>query len=136
MARDFVGGQLPLEESTRQTPPGWRPGISKYSVKKYLQKLSLWWRTKNVDDESVAALLVLQRLQGGALKQALRFKVNRDGVEYTGENAFALQRQAGDPAVGVTERPSGVWVVLKCLGETCGLRVGGQQTYTYTENGL
>eukprot|EP00959_Pyramimonas_sp_CCMP1952_P074519 1556849-Pyramimonas_sp.AAC.1 len=65
---------LPLEESTRQVPPGWKPGVPKYSVKKYLQKLSLWWRTKNVDDDGVAALLVLQRLQGGVYKQALRFK--------------------------------------------------------------
>eukprot|EP00959_Pyramimonas_sp_CCMP1952_P280697 5867128-Pyramimonas_sp.AAC.1 len=72
--REFIGGQLPLEEATRQTPPGWKPGVAKYGIENDLQTLSLWWRTKSIEDESVAALLVLQRLQGGALKQAMRFK--------------------------------------------------------------
>eukprot|EP00959_Pyramimonas_sp_CCMP1952_P397151 8321385-Pyramimonas_sp.AAC.1 len=74
----------------------------------YLQKLSLWWRTKNIDDESVAALLVLQRLQGGALKQALRFKPVRDGVEYIGENAFAPTRTHEDPLARIPAQASGL----------------------------
>ena len=95
-----------MEESTRQTPPGWKPGVARYGVKKYLQKVSLWWRTKAIEDDAVASLLVLQRLQGGVYKQALRFKVERGGQEFVGENAFALTRVEADIVNGVEGHPS------------------------------
>ena len=99
-------GTLALEESTRNTPPGWKPGMQRYSVRKYLQNLSIWWRTKNEADESIAAVLVLSRLQGGVRKQALRFTVERDGMNHVGENAFALPAIAADPQRGVDAEPS------------------------------
>eukprot|EP00959_Pyramimonas_sp_CCMP1952_P256887 5367063-Pyramimonas_sp.AAC.1 len=58
-------GTLALEGSTRNTPPGWKRGMPRYSVRKRLQNLSLWRRTKNETDDAIVALLALNRLQGG-----------------------------------------------------------------------
>ena len=120
-ANTFGYGNLPLDESNRQTPPGWQPGLPKYSVRKFLTKLSLWWRTKAVDDNAVAALLVMQRLRGGAFKQALRFSVARDGQNYTGENAFALEAREEDQQQGLDAQPSGLQQFLAWLGREYGL---------------
>ena len=61
---------LPLDESSRTIPPGWRKGIPGYSVSKYRTKLELWWLTKAIEDEATAALLCLQRYH---LKYISRF---------------------------------------------------------------
>ena len=82
MADSRLWASLPLEESTRATPPGWRPGIAGYSFKKYQDKLNLWWRTRSVESDETAARLVMQRLQKGALKRAMQFKLIREGREY------------------------------------------------------
>ena len=83
---------LPLEEFTRSTPPGWKPGQYKYTFKQYQQNLKLWWRSKNVDDNGVAAILVASRLQGLPRKRALNFRIVRNNVEYVGDDALVLPR--------------------------------------------
>ena len=101
-------GALPLEESKRQTPPGWKPGIPRYSVKKYLTRLCLWWRTKSVEDPAVASLLVMHRLSRGALKPALRFSVERGRQTFVGEDALSLAAVEADPNNGADAVPSGM----------------------------
>eukprot|EP00959_Pyramimonas_sp_CCMP1952_P234526 4900189-Pyramimonas_sp.AAC.1 len=58
---------------------------------------SISWRTKNEADESIAAVLVLSRLQGGVRKRALRFAVERDGANNAGENAFDSEASKLNP---------------------------------------
>ncbi len=97
---------LPLEEFSRQVPPGWKPGILKYPFKRYTQQLKLWWRTKSVDDDTVAALLAISRLAGGPRKKAHRFKITRDGQNFVGDDAIALSA-AVDAVTGVRTEDTG-----------------------------
>ena len=64
---------------------------------------------------------MLQRLQGGIYKQALRFTVERTGHEYTGENAFALVRQEADVVNGVEGHLSGLSLFMRWLETEYGL---------------
>ena len=81
--------RMSLDEFTKQVPPGWRPGLQRYSFRRYIQKLTLWWRFADVQEHS-AGLLIAARLQGLAFEIAVALRIECDGVVHTGDAALAL----------------------------------------------
>ena len=47
-----VGGALPLQEYRREVPPGWAPNDPNYSLRQYMEKLKIWYRIYQGEDES------------------------------------------------------------------------------------
>ena len=84
-------GGLPLDEYNRQTPPGWKPYMSDYPLRLFLEKLKLWYRQFQGDDAEVG-VLVAGRLKGGALTTALKLRVPKPnamgGGFYVGDEAL------------------------------------------------
>ena len=66
----FGSEKLALDNFTRATPPGWRPGIRRYPYKRLLQLMKLWWRQTDVD-EARADITIAGRLRGAAFQFAL-----------------------------------------------------------------
>lgn len=46
-------GGLPLGEFRKDTPPGWCPGDPTYSLKLYMERIRMWYRTFEGPDEMV-----------------------------------------------------------------------------------
>ena len=63
-------GGLPLDEYTRATPPGWRPGLDWYPLRLYLDKLKIWYRIQEYEEAEIGPIIA-GRLKGGALRLAL-----------------------------------------------------------------
>ena len=94
MAWDRSGAHsLPLEEFTRAIPPGWRPGLHRYPYQQYKENLKLWWRSRNVAENDIAAVLVAARLQGLPRRRAMEFRVERLNA------AEEMQVHVGDDAL-------------------------------------
>ena len=110
--------RLGLEEFSRQVPPGWKPGVKRYTFKTYMQKLRLWWRFAEVAEHQ-AGPLIAARLGGLAFKRALTLRLVRDGELYVGEAAIALPRvdATTDPHTGqiTEEQKSGAAELIKLL---------------------
>ena len=69
-------GGLPLDVFTRQTPPGWRPGLPKYPLRRYTQLMKLWWRQTDMPEPSVGPAMT-GRLRGAAFQLAFSLRANR-----------------------------------------------------------
>ena len=118
-------GALPLQEYRRDIPPGWPPGEPSYSLKSYMDKLRIWYRIYNGDDESVGPM-VAGRLYGHASRIAMSLRVPRPHGGYDTGNA-ALVRLAvdevTDPLTGAVIQkhiPSGVQTLMNQLPATFG----------------
>ena len=118
-------GALPLQEYRRDIPPGWSPGDSSYSLRSYMEKLRIWYRIYNGDDESVGPL-VAGRLYGQASRIAMNLRVPRPHGGYDSGDA-ALVRLAvdevTDPHTGAVIQqhiPSGVQTLMNQLRATFG----------------
>ena len=118
-------GALPLQEYRRDIPPGWSPGDSSYSLRSYMEKLRIWYRIYNGDDESVGPL-VAGRLYGQASRIAMNLRVPRPHGGYDSGDA-ALVRLAvdevTDPTTGAVIQqhiPSGVQTLMNQLRATFG----------------
>ena len=120
MAGEHRSSLIPLTEFTRSIPPGWKPGLHNYPFKQYTKLLRLWWRSKNIDEDPVAAIIVAGRLQGTAHRRALNFRITRDGTEHIADNALVLPADHDIPNHG-DERPSGFTVFLAALAAEFGL---------------
>ena len=123
---------MSLEEFTKQIPPGWRPGISRYSFKKYLQKLRLWWRFADTT-EIQAGPLIAARLGGLAFDRAMSLRINRAGTIHVGEDAIAQPREAEitDPTTGVViqeAQESGASILIAALRAEFEIHTQDQQT--------
>ena len=84
---------MPLEEFTRAIPLGWRPGLHRYPYQQYKENLKLWWRSRNVVENDIAAVLVAARLQGLPRRRAMEFRVERLNA------AEEMQVHVGDNAL-------------------------------------
>ena len=119
------GGNLPLQEFRRDVPPGWQAGDPAYPLRLYLEKLQLWYRTTNLDDEIVGPM-VAGRLHGRAAKVAMMLRVPRpDGGYDVGPEALARLSvdEVLDPNTGaVIQQPiaSGVQYLLMALRSAFG----------------
>ncbi|CAL1138133.1 unnamed protein product [Cladocopium goreaui] len=113
-------GSIPLQEFRRDIPPGWTPGDSAYPLRLYFDKLKLWYRICNLDDEIIGPLIA-GRLYGRAAKIALNLRVPRpDGGFDTGDAALARLSvdEVRDPQSGniiQSHIPSGVQYLTAAL---------------------
>ena len=70
MATDSTStGGLPLDSFTKAVPPGWRPGVAQYPMRRYVQLIRLWWRQTDVT-ENAAGPAMAGRLRGAAFQIA------------------------------------------------------------------
>ena len=118
-------GALPLQEYRREVPPGWTPNDPGYSLRQYMEKLKIWYRIYQGEDEAVGPL-VAGRLFGQAEKIAMNLKVPRPHGGYDQGDA-ALVRLAVDevmdPMTGQVIQhhiPSGVQTLMNQLRATFG----------------
>ena len=63
--KDIYKMNPPPTSYRRDVPPGWRPGDASYPLRSYFDKLKLWYRICNVEDELVGPLIA-SRLYGRA----------------------------------------------------------------------
>ena len=135
-AKNSISGGIPLDEFSRNVPPGWAPNLSNYPLRSYFDKLRLWDKVHGVEDDQVGPLIA-SRLKGQAQKLALRLRIPKVlpdgtidhdvGVEALSRaEAAAVTDQAGN--VILAEQPSGSQLLLKKLQETYGLAEHDQQT--------
>ena len=90
---DEVRG-LPLEEFSKNVPPGWKPHQFNYPLRLYLEKLQLWLRTTELTAESVGPTVV-GRLKGAAYRVAMKIRAHRqDGSMLVGVEAISAPREA------------------------------------------
>ena len=118
------GGQLPLQEFRRDVPPGWTPGDPAYPLRLYMEKLQLWYKTTNLEDEIVGPM-VAGRLHGRAAKVAMALRVPRpDGGVDVGPDALSRLSvdEVVDPAGNVIQQhiASGVQFLLNSLRQAFG----------------
>ena len=87
------GRGIPLGEYTKATPPGWKPHMSDYSLRPYLEKLRLWIRTTDLGqgDQSKIGPTVVGRLRGAAYRVVMKMRLPRqDGRVLVGDEAVAV----------------------------------------------
>ena len=121
------GGGLPLDEWNKSTPPGWKPGIDGYPLKLYREKLKLWYRGYDGDDQSVGCV-VAGRLKEGAMNLALKLRVpkrvDEGGGFVIGDEALCrLEVVEGIDGNGQHQPriASGLQCLLEALQSTYGL---------------
>ena len=113
-------GSIPLQEYRRDIPPGWIPGDASYPLRTYFDKLKLWYRIANVEDEAIGPL-VAGRLYGRASTIAMSLRVPRpDGTFDVGDAALVrlAVEEVRDPATNVIIQnhiPSGVQFLANAL---------------------
>ena len=119
-------GGIPLEEFRKDVPPGWAPGLQQYPLRLYFQKLKLWYRLCDLQDELVGPLIA-GRLQGRAQRIALELRLPRpDGQVDVGDAALVRLSvdQVLDPADNTTVIqayiPSGVQALCNALRSAFG----------------
>ena len=120
---------MPLDESTRNVPPGWKPGLDWYPYRLYVEKVRVWHRTAEFNEEELGPILT-QRLEGGALRVALTLRVplppQEGGGFVTGDAALVRPTVAAiiDPQTGAVIQEailSGAHQLLRRLQERYGL---------------
>ena len=125
---------LPLDAYNRTTPPGWRPSLTHYPFRRYLDRLRLWYRMTDLEVVQIGPA-VAGRLQGRPYNMALSLRfATRAGVVIVGDEALAF---AGEPAaldaMGQIVAPaieSGIQQLIRLLARRYG--ADNQQTSTST----
>ena len=98
MANETGTSGLPLDQFSRQTPPGWHLGDSRYPVKRFLEVLKLWHATTDCDVEKRGPA-VAGRLVGRLQKVALEMRLTKqDGTVLVGVDALSFPGEAAQPA--------------------------------------
>ena len=67
---------MPLDQFSKTTPPGWRPGVAKYPLRRYQQLMSLWWRQTDMPETSVGPAMA-GRLRSSAFQFAMALRADR-----------------------------------------------------------
>ena len=120
-------GGIPLHEFRREVPPGWAPGIPEYPLRLYFERLKLWYRVFDGQDETVGPL-VAGRLQGKAQRLGMQLRLPRpDGSVDVGSDALVRLsveevRDPMDPSIVIQQAiPSGVQALCNALRDAFGL---------------
>ena len=128
LGSDFRG--IALEEYTKNTPPGWAPYMNNYSLKLYKEKLALWLRTTDVENEKLGPTIV-GRIKGAAYRIIMKMRVPRqptpehpDGYYVTADAGVAALAQPAIPAV------EGYWDAQQ------GIQVHGRPGFPATPSGV
>ena len=64
---------MALDSSSKNTPPGWKPGIRTYPFRRYEQLMKLWQMTTEMNQTRCGAASI-QRLEGSAFQFAMSLK--------------------------------------------------------------
>ena len=126
------GGGIPIDEYSRQVPPGWAPGIAGYTMKLYQQKVRLWYHMTDLPETAIGSALA-GRLKGGAFRLAMKLRcTQQDGTVVTGDVALASPALPAyvDPNTGreYPETKSGVQHLLMSLDHAYGSHEQDMQT--------
>ena len=120
-------GGIPLHEFRREVPPGWAPGLPEYPLRTYFERLKLWYRVFDGQDEMVGPL-VAGRLQGKAQRLGMQLRLPRpDGSFDVGSDALVRLsveevRDPSDPSIVLQQAiPSGVQALCNALRDAFGL---------------
>ena len=120
-------GAIPLQEYRKEVPPGWQPGDASYPLRTYLDKVRLWYRVTNVEDEAIGPLLA-GRLYGRASKLAMGLRVPRPHGGWDVGDAALVRlaveevRDPNDPNVVLQAYiPSGVQYLMNSLRQAFGM---------------
>ena len=126
---------LPLNQFSRNVPPGWRPGNPKYPLKLYLQLLRLWWRQTELT-EAAAGPTMCGRLRGNAFQMALKIVEERLDLNIgatrpmTGDELLAQPSHDAwtNPTTGTVfdGAPAGATVLMNRLVQEYGMHVQDQ----------
>ena len=82
-------GGLPLDQYSASVPPGWRPNMSHYPFRRFLERLRLFYRMTSLGQEQVGPALA-GRLQGKPFNLAMSMKItDRSGNVLVGDAALA-----------------------------------------------
>eukprot|EP00435_Cladocopium_sp_Y103_P008328 s555_g2.t1 len=126
MQQTSTSGTIPLTEYRREVPPGWGPNIADYPLRSYFEKLRLWYRVFDGEDEVVGPL-VAGRLIGRAQKLAINLRLIRpDGGYDVGDQALVRLtvdevRDPTDPNIILQHHiPSGVQALCNALRDAFG----------------
>ena len=93
---------LPLDQYTQTTPPGWKPFLTHYPFRRFVERLRLWYRLTNLEIAQIGTA-VAGRLQGRPFNIAMSLTVvAHTGVRLVGDEALSYEGQdAGvDPQTG------------------------------------
>ena len=121
----------PLDTFTKSMPPGWRPNVAKYPLRRYSQLLKLWWRQTDLP-ETAAGPAMAGRLRGTAFQLAMALRGDRlDVVQgvvrmMVGDELLSQASHAAwqDPQIGqqFPEAPAGATVLLAALQAEYGVQ--------------
>ena len=67
-------GGIPIDEFSKSTPPGFKPGLEKYTFKQYVEKARLWLRLTDLPEHQWGPALA-GRLKDKAYRLAIRIKL-------------------------------------------------------------
>ena len=73
---DGAHSGVQLDSFTKNVPPGWKPGVRSYPLKRYTQLLQLWSRQTETSEEAFGPTIA-GRLRGTAFQFAMRLSRTR-----------------------------------------------------------
>ena len=121
----------PLDQFTKSMPPGWRPNVVRYPLRRYIQLLRLWWRQTDLPETSAGPAMA-GRLRGTAFQLAMNLSADRLDINtgnrrrMTGDEL--LSQQAHDPWSHPTtqvlhpEEPAGATILMNALQTEYGVQ--------------
>ena len=113
-----TSSNLPMHHYTKGCPPGWRPGVQGYPLKRYLDLLKIWYRLTDFNDSQVGPAAA-GRFEGRALTLANELKIQKqDGSTLVGDAAVSFE---GEPASAQNAASlSGLQSMIKVLVDSYG----------------
>ena len=80
---------LPLEAYNKSTPPGWKPGLPRYSWRRFLERMRLWYRLTDLNADQIGPAIA-GHLVGRPYTLAMKLSVRaQDGQILRGDEALA-----------------------------------------------
>ena len=106
---------LPLEQYNKSSPPGWKTGIPKYTFRRYLERLRLWYRQTDLSSSQVGPA-VAGRLIGRPFDDAMALTITTgNGTVLTGDAALAFEGEDANPNLGTPALSNGLQHLLRVL---------------------
>ena len=69
-------GGIPLDEYTKNVPPGWKPGLDHYPLKSYLDKIKIWWHLTDLQETEIGPAMA-SRLKLGPWNLSILLPLSR-----------------------------------------------------------
>ena len=108
-------GGLALDQYSATLPPGWRPGLTHFPFRRYLERMRLWYRMNTLHPSQLGPA-VAGRLQGKPFNMAMRLRITvRDGRTLVGDNALAYEGLPADDQTGTVACESGLQVLIRAM---------------------